>query len=232
MKTVCNFNPQPTAIYGELPFCSVPIYLLIIKSVLCTFTIPQQRFCVINIYFLPTQRFWVCTLQKVCAIIYNTNKYSWRNKLTYYTVFWKLAAAFASVYVCVCVAYMYLILFNLTRRSNFFHRWTSSATASIDELYLTRERCVWVCVCVRMRVHLRPTMDKRDAKTRLVYALLFAIVFCGEQITADFGKYSFKEVLRWRLRVYPQSGVCRRVKIVVAKFSPSNTSTPIHFDII
>ncbi|VVC33317.1 Hypothetical protein CINCED_3A001473 [Cinara cedri] len=29
-------------------------------------------------------------------------------------------------------------------------------------------------------------MDKCDARTRLMYVLLFAFVFCGEQITADF----------------------------------------------
>ncbi|XP_025190667.1 uncharacterized protein LOC112591167 [Melanaphis sacchari] len=40
---------------------------------------------------------------------------------------------------------------------------------------------------VYFREPLRLTMDKRDSKTRLVYALLFVFVYCGEQIVADFG---------------------------------------------
>lgn len=45
------------------------------------------------------------------------------------------------------------------------------------------------------------TMDKKcDTTTRLLYALLFASVFCGQQITAaDFGKYSLSKVSRQRL---------------------------------
>jgi hypothetical protein len=49
---------------------------------------------------------------------------------------------------------------------------------------------------VYCREPLRLTMDNRDAKTRLVCALLFVFVCCGEQITADFGKYSFTKVSR------------------------------------
>lgn len=38
-------------------------------------------------------------------------------------------------------------------------------------------------------------MDKCGAGTRLACALLFAFVFCGQQIAADFGKYGLKKVL-------------------------------------
>lgn len=60
--------------------------------------------------------------------------------------------------------------------------WTRSTLR--NELHLTRARAVSFTQDL-----LRPTMDRRrDAGTRLVYALLLAFAFCGERIAANFGK--------------------------------------------